>query len=318
MIEKEEDRKIYFNQYSLKRARDYIENNARPLEKARFSYHFNSGPVDDVIVELKEYQNTDGGFGNALESDLRAPESSALCTSVAFQVLREVGKYDPDEMTTKAIRYLLDTFDNEKITWRIIPKTAERYPHAPWWLQEGREEQFNVFSLNPAAELLGCLIDYGKGIVPESLIQKILDKAMTYLAGLEEIEMHDFLCCQRLYESRNIDVKVKEQLIVQLQRLLKTAISLDSREWERYSLRPVQAADRPDSPFYPALRETVMENLDYEIKTFQPNGSWPLTFSWGDIFPEIQEEIKREWSGVFNLKKLLALKVYGRIEGYES
>ena len=309
---------MYFSKDSLKRARDYIENNARPLEKARFRYHFNSGPADDVIIELKEYQNPDGGFGNALESDLRAPESSALCTSVAFQVLREVGKYDLDEMTTKAIRYLLDTFDNEKITWRIIPKTAERYPHAPWWLQEGREDQFNTFSLNPTAELVGCLMDYGKDIAPESLIQKILDKVMSYLVGLDEIEMHDFLCCKRLYESKNINAKVKEQLIVQLQRLLKTAVSLNSMEWERYSLRPIQAADKPDSPFYPALRETVTENLDYEIKTFQPNGSWSLTSSWGDIFPEIKAEIQREWSGVFNLKKLLALKAYGRIEGYSS
>ena len=309
---------MFFCKDFLKRARYYMANNARPLEKDRFRYHFDNGSAGEVITELKKYQNADGGFGNALESDLRALESSALGTSVAFQVLREVGKYEPDEMTTNAIRYLIDTFDDEKITWRIIPKTAESYPHAPWWMQEGREEQFNAFSLNPTAELLGYLVDYGRDIVPEDLIQKIQQNIMNHLAGLAEIEMHDFLCCKRLYESKNIEAKVQEQLLVQLQRLLKTAVSLDSTEWERYSLRPIQAADKPDSPFYMALRDAVAENLDYEIKTFQPDGSWPQTFSWGDVFPEIQAEIQREWSGVFNLKKLLALKAYGRIEGYET
>ena len=53
-------------QLSAKRfskARDFIMEKARPLEKALYRFHFESGVKEDVIHELCAYQNADGGFG---------------------------------------------------------------------------------------------------------------------------------------------------------------------------------------------------------------------------------------------------------------
>lgn len=71
-------------------AKHFILQSARPLEQALYRYHFESGTKEDVLKQFETFQNSDGGFGHALEPDLRAPESSALATSVALNILREL------------------------------------------------------------------------------------------------------------------------------------------------------------------------------------------------------------------------------------
>ncbi len=300
---------------ALDRARAFIETKGRPLEKARFHYHFQGGPAAAVMTELKKFQNRDGGFGQALEPDLRAPESSALATSVAFQLLREIGADASDAMASAAIGYLLDTFDNTGMVWRIIPGTAGNSPHPPWWEQEGLAERFGNFSLNPTAELSGYLYQYGRDVMPQEQLLTLWSKILSFLGDLEKIEMHDFLCCKRLIETEGLDAKLKTQLVDNIQRLVMSTISLESSEWSEYGLQPVQVADSPDSPFFEAVRDAVAENLDYDIRTQQADGSWAANFSWLGTYPDEFEKVKLEWAGVQAVEKLIALKKYGRIQG---
>lgn len=160
------------------RSRNFIETTGRSLEVALLRFHFDAGLANDVAAELAKFQNADGGFGNALEPDLRAPESSALGTSKAFQILREIGGDAFNGMASSAVQYLLRTLDGNKLIWRIIPQEAENSPHAPWWTSLGLEERFGSFSLNPAAELLGYLFDHRKN-VPQILLSSLSDKILS-------------------------------------------------------------------------------------------------------------------------------------------
>lgn len=307
--------KMVLGKEALDRAGAFIETKGRPLEKARFHYHFRGGPAGDVMAELKKFQNRDGGFGKALEPDVRALESSALCTSVAFQLIREIRTDASDAMASTAIGYLLDTFDNTGIVWRIIPETTGNSPHPPWWEQEGLAERFNNFSLNPTAELLGYLYQYGKDVVPQDRLLTIWDRVLSCLSDLEKIEMHDFFCCKRLIETEGLDAKLKTQLVDNIQRLVMSTISLESAEWSEYGLQPVQVANSPDSPFFEAVRDVVAENLDYDIRTQQEDGSWAANFSWLGMYPDEFEKVKLEWAGVQAVEKLITLKNYARIQG---
>ena len=127
---------------AFEEAATFLRSQARPLEVSRFNNIFNGSDVADVLIELKKFQNTDGGFGHALEPDLRAPESSALCSSIAFQIIRDHHISRGDDIVQQGIRYFADTFDQSELHWRIIPETADAAPHAPWWNQEGREAEF--------------------------------------------------------------------------------------------------------------------------------------------------------------------------------
>ena len=71
------------------RAREFLLSEARPLERAIFVHAFDGGIIDQVLAQLEGFQNRDGGFGQALEPDVRTPTSSALCTEMGLRYLVE-------------------------------------------------------------------------------------------------------------------------------------------------------------------------------------------------------------------------------------
>src|SRR5512138_3924410 len=71
----------------FERAEEFIWHNARLLERRQFDYHFRSGSPQAVLSALLAYQNEDGGFGNALEPDIRCPDSQPVPTQHALEVL---------------------------------------------------------------------------------------------------------------------------------------------------------------------------------------------------------------------------------------
>lgn len=93
--------------------------------------------ANDVLAELVRFQNEDGGFGRGLEPDFRLGASSALATTVAFQVLRELGATSEDATVGSGIAYFLSCFDTEKRKWPSTPKELNDEPHAPWWRHDG-------------------------------------------------------------------------------------------------------------------------------------------------------------------------------------
>ena len=93
----------YLSKESFKKALKWIKQNARPLEKARLRFYFENDAVDEVKTELEKFQNTDGGFGHALEPDLRTPNSSVLATSLAYQI----------QNIESANQYLLNNYDKK-------------------------------------------------------------------------------------------------------------------------------------------------------------------------------------------------------------
>src|SRR3990172_12263696 len=80
----------------LERAGHFIWRNARLLERQQFAYLFAGGRREAVVAALGAYQNTDGGFGNALEPDKRCPDSQPVDAEMALRVLADVGADEAD------------------------------------------------------------------------------------------------------------------------------------------------------------------------------------------------------------------------------
>ncbi|NOK62035.1 MAG: hypothetical protein GFH27_549321n22 [Chloroflexi bacterium AL-W] len=304
---------IMLRKESFVTAQCFIEANARPLDVALWRFYFSEASTESVLSVLRRYQNPDGGFGHALEPDLRATESSALCTSIAFQIFRTIAAKPDDSMVAQAVSYLLRTLDRARRHWRIIPTSADASPHAPWWNQAGREDTFNSFSLNPTAEILGYLYDFPEHVSAE-IVSLVSDRVMVHLSDLDTIEMHELLCCLRLLQTRNLPQTVREQVRHKLTELIKETVACDPTQWKGYSLRPLQVVQSPDSPFMDGLEEAVDANLDYEIASQSKDGSWTPTWTWGDAYPDDWKKARLEWSGVITLEKLLKLTAFNRIE----
>lgn len=92
---------------TIEKAKSFIYRNARPLDLARWQYHFENGSPEAVLKALAAYQNEDGGFGHALEADSFNPNSCPIQTWAATEILREVGLTDrKNPIIQNILRYL--------------------------------------------------------------------------------------------------------------------------------------------------------------------------------------------------------------------
>ena len=80
----------------MERARTFVYENARRVDRALFESVFESGDGDALVAALDAYRNADGGFGHALEPDLRTPSSQPLHTETALLMLKQAGVRRPD------------------------------------------------------------------------------------------------------------------------------------------------------------------------------------------------------------------------------
>ena len=85
-----------------------------------------------------------------MEPDIRTSASSAIATTVGFQVLREIrAPARSRTLVRKGIEYFVATYDESRQVWPIIPPEVDEAPHAPWWNYENSVETFGQFLINP-------------------------------------------------------------------------------------------------------------------------------------------------------------------------
>src|SRR5215469_9696007 len=135
----------------LSKATDFMWRAARLLERHRFAFLFLDGEQQKVLEALRPYQNADGGFGNGLEPDVRAPVSQPVPTWTALCILDEAEAFD-DPMVTRACEYLLSITTTEGGVPFVLPSVRE-YPRAPWWETVDQP----LASLNPTAAVAALL-----------------------------------------------------------------------------------------------------------------------------------------------------------------
>ncbi len=291
----------------------FIAIEARPLERARYAYLFEKASAEHVLAELQSYQNADGGFGHGLESDFRLQESSAICSSIALQYLREVKAPVDHPLVVNAVRYLLATYDDTLRAWPIIPANDNSAPHAPWWNYSANiAESWNHYQANPRAEIVAHLYAYTQ-LLPAGWLDSLGESLLSWLADRETLEMHDLLCFLRLLESEEIPQAIRQQLLTHLTPCVESAVVLDPAQWAGYCLQPLQVVSSPESAFFEMFADAVSSNLDYLIARQTPDGCWPTSWGWG-TFPEIWPLAEREWQGALTLDALRTLKAFGRIE----
>ena len=111
-------------------AERFMLANARLLDRHRLAVLLHGAPVAPVLDALRAYRNRAGGFGHALEPDVRAPESEPAAVLHALEVLAGVGALD-DPMVDDAAAWIATIADRDGGVPFVMP-TAAAHPHAPW------------------------------------------------------------------------------------------------------------------------------------------------------------------------------------------
>jgi len=294
------------------KAKDFINQYGRDLEKRLLSYTFEKGNAENALNELSRYQNSDGGFGNCLEPDFRLKDSSPMATSVAFQVFDKLNLDKNESIVKKSIGYLLETLDRKRSFWIQVPKEVDSVPRAMWWnYKDYNEERIPIEDWgNPTIELIGWLIKYSK---PSQLTEDLKKLAIKNIGLLpNKMEMHDLLCSLRFLDQleESEGKEIKEKLV----NVAGGVMALDEKSWSGYGLRPHWVIKSPKSPLYEDYEEVIHNSLAFEINNQKENGGWFPFWEWGNDYTE-WETAKMEWAGVLTLNFLTTLKNFDLIEG---
>lgn len=297
----------------LTAARDYLLHTARPLEAARYRYHLADGDAGEVMAALAPFRAESGGYGRALEPDLRTPAPSALATSVALQIAEEVGAPASQPAVSAATDFLLATYETATQRWRIIPAEAENSPRAFWWAADGLDERFGQFWMNPRAELLSYLWRYA-GPDRVAWLHATTEALLAELAeSTEPLAGNDLLCAMRLATTPQLPASLGQPLLARVRADMLRSVETDPTRWGEYVLRPLDVAPAPDSPFAILFPAAIQANLDYLVGTQGDDGAWAPVWSWAPLDAAAWAQAEREWKGVLTLAALRELSAWGRI-----
>lgn len=299
------------------KARSFICRNARPIDFARFKYHFEQGSKEDVLAILAAYQNPDGGFGFALEADAWNPNSTPIQTFSATEILREMDLTSGDHPIIQGILKYLESGRNfNGRVWSKIARSNNEYPHAPWWHSDIDSENDNDY--NPTACLAGFIIRFArKDSDLYHLGCRIAKESVESFFEQEELSMHTLLCYIRLMEycdeADAQDVIDINKLRQRLKEQVANCITADTAQWETdYICKPSQFFNSPDSIFYSDNRNIADYECDFIVRTQQEDGAWNITWSWSD-YPEEWAVSRNWWKSYVAVSNLLYLKGMGRL-----
>jgi hypothetical protein len=109
----------------------FIWSAARLADRHRYAMLFEGASAGPVLAALSGYRNSDGGFGHALEPDLRCPGSQPAATLYALEMLNEAGRLDT-ELAIGAREWIASIAAADGGIPNALPG-FEPYPHSPWW-----------------------------------------------------------------------------------------------------------------------------------------------------------------------------------------
>ena len=114
----------------IEAAREFIHANGRLIDRHRLATMLDGAPVEHLLTALRAYRNPDGGFGHALEPDVRCPGSQPAATLQALEVLVDAGATD-DPMVSDAADWVASVAEPEGGVTTVLPSAAG-HPRAPW------------------------------------------------------------------------------------------------------------------------------------------------------------------------------------------
>lgn len=277
---------------NFEKAKAFVYRNARPIDLARWQYHFENGSKENILNALSYYQNDDGGFGHALEADCFNPYSSPIQTWTATEIIREIKFTDGTHPIVKGILKYLESgadFSQEHNQWLNVVKSNNNFPHAIWW-EYG--ENGSEFKYNPTACLAGFIIRFAdKNSVLYKKGCEIAKQAFEYfISNVPFEETHITNCFIRLYEySSEADVNIfdmnvfKEKLIEQV----NANICRDTEKWgKEYVALPSNFIFSKDSIFYSENADVVKAECSFIIESQLSDGSFTVPFEWFTNYKE--------------------------------
>lgn len=281
----------------LEKARKFVYRNARPLDLARWKFHFENDSVDDVLHTLSFYQNDDGGFAYAIEPDCWNINSTPIATWVATKILKELNFNGSTHPIIKGIlKYLESGKDFADGKWFNLAPSNNDYPHAIWWESNNGE---GLPDDNPTVSLAGFALRYAdKDSRLYQTASEIAIKAFNEFLEKPTDEIHTVKCfaelfnyCAKIDDFDLFDInKFKEKIISKINEV----ICKEPEKWyTEYVCKPSDFFEKNSKIFVSVNRELAEKEATMITETQLQDGSYPVTWQWHTDYKEF--EIAANW-----------------------
>jgi hypothetical protein len=278
-------------------AERFVHANARLLDRHRLAVLLHDAPPGPVRDALRAYRNPDGGFGHALEPDVRAPGSEPAATLHALEVLAELRAFD-DPMVAGAAAWVAKIAGPDGGVPFVLPAAAA-HPHAPWMVasEGGSHLTFAI---------AGALSEAGSS---EPWLHQASEWCWAKLARPDELDGYwvkfalDFL--DAVPDQARADAAIQR---------LRPLIAADGSipvpgGTENERLTPLTLAPRARGRSRALFTDDqITADLDRVEQGQQDDGGW--TFDWLAWSPGQSVE----WRGILTLRALTTLAGHHRIE----
>lgn len=293
----------------LARAEQFVWLTARVLEQRRFAYHFLRGGAEPVEVALAAYLNEDGGYGHALEPDLRGPVSQPLHTGHALRVLDSIGRCGGLRVE-RICRYLTEVSTLDGALPAIHP-SQRGYPSAPF-VPVVDDPPSALLSTGPVVGLLH------RNQVWHAWLFRATEFCWSAVESLEKSHPYEIEAAVAFLDG--VPDRSRAQAVAdRLGRLVREQglAALDPGRLDEFPVAPGYAPDEHHFPYDYArvpdslarrwfTDEEMARSLDHLAAGQQEDGGWPIT--WRQWAPGTALEARP----IATIEALRTLRAHGR------
>jgi hypothetical protein len=296
----------------LFRAEQFVWLTARVLEQRLFAYHFLNGAPEPVEAALDAYRDEDGGYGHALEPDLRGPVSQPLHVARALRVLDAVGRCG-GQRVDRVCRYLTSVSTADGALPAVL--AGQRgYPAAPF-VPVVDDPPGELLATGPVVGLLH------RNEVWHAWLFRATDFCWQAVESLEKSHPYEVEAAVAFLDSAP-DRPRAEAAADRLGRLVREhrLAALDPDRLDAYPVAPGYAPGEHHFPhdFAPGpdslarawfTDEEMTRSLDHLAAEQQEDGGWPIR--WRQWAPVVALESRP----AVTIEALRTLRAYGRFVG---
>jgi hypothetical protein len=276
-------------------AESFIWSAARLMDRHRYAMLFKDGQAEPIIDALRGYSNPDGGFGHALEPDLRCPDSQPAATLYALEILSEAGAAE-SELARDAHAWIARIAEIDGGIPSVVPG-FENYPHAPW------------FAPGPGSVLtfgLAAVLHAG-GMVDTEWLARATDWCWRSIHRTEQPGGYWLKYALAFLDAVRDEQRARAAIASLKDRVDPSGIApVGGVEGE--ALRPLDLSPRPGGRSRELISEAQIDaHLDMIESTQQQDGGW--LFDWLAWSPAQTTD----WRGNVTIRAMIWLRDNGRL-----
>lgn len=284
----------------------FMACHARTVDRRRLHFLLGDDDAAGALDALDAHRNADGGYGWAIEPDLRSPESQPAGAMHAFEVMADVAPTITPR-ATELCNWLADhSIDNAGLPFALALRNAAG--SAPWW----KDPDTKTPSLHITTAVVAKALDVARhddAVADHPWLAAATAWCLAQIRELTDPTSHELLFSMQLLDAATDSQRDADSLLDRLGRHLPADGVLPvTGGIEGEVFHPLDFAPRPDRPIRRFFSDSVIAaDLDRLAAGQRGDGGWEVNFNSASPIGAL------EWRGYATVAAITVLRANARL-----